>query len=560
MKRLQNLIAELEQFGLRYDLIQAGLPELGSDLAMPCFVLAQEQKAHPQQIAEEIAATLKHPQVLRVQAVKGYLNLWLAPGFLAQNLRDWQTQEVNLGQKPAGDQRVLVEYFSPNLAKAFSVGHLRNLFQGRALVNLHRVWGYEVITDNHLGDWGTTFGIWVVGWLKYSQQQTLEQSSLKELGRIYALTCQDLEKERSLGDHELADQVQDWLLRLENGDQEAWRYHRLLSAMSAQAMERVLKRLDIQFDHYLGESFYYQQTRALLSDLEERGLAKRQDDQSLIVDLSPQGIATPLLIQKSNGTILYASSDLATLAYREQHFQPQKVIYVVGAEQRLHFKQLFAFNSLAHLTQAELIHHAYGLVEERLESGKRQKMSSRKQAIALEDVLEAAQAAAARLTDKQLEPADVEIVAQGALAFQEFAQSKSHNILFDFSKIFSLTEMSGPYVQYATLRLRSILAKAAEKPAFPPESDYDWQAEHRLILKVLSFEDVLELALKSLEPSKVAFYAFELCQELNRYYEQVRVLESEPLIRASRLWLLATIHDHLVFTLGILGLKIPSRM
>ena len=560
MKRLQNLIAELEQFGLRYDLIQAGLPELGSDLAMPCFILAQEQKAQPQQIAEEIAATLQHPQVRRAQAVKGYLNLWLASSFLVQNLRDWQTQEVNLGQKPAGDQRVLVEYFSPNLAKAFSVGHLRNLFQGRALVNLHRVWGYEVITDNHLGDWGTTFGIWVVGWLKYSQQQALEQSSLKELGRIYALTCQDLEKERNLGDHELADQVQDWLLRLENGDQEAWRYHRLLSAMSAQAMERVLKRLDIQFDHHLGESFYYQQTRELLSDLQERGLAKRQDDQSLIVDLSSQGIATPLLIQKSNGSTLYASSDLATLAYREQHFQPQKVIYVVGAEQRLHFQQLFAFNSLAHLTRAELIHHAYGLVEERLESGKRQKMSSRKQAIALEDVLEAAQAAAARLTDKKLSPADVEIVAQGALAFQEFAQSKSHNILFDFSKIFSLTEMSGPYVQYATLRLRSILAKAGEKPAFPPESDYDWQAEHRLILKVLSFEDVLELALKALEPSKVAFYTFELCQELNRYYEQVRVLESEPLIRASRLWLLATIHDHLVFTLGILGLKIPSRM
>ena len=266
------------------------------------------------------------------------------------------------------------------------------------------------------------------------------------------------------------------------------------------------------------------------------------------------------MIQKSNGATLYASSDLATLAYREQHFQLHKVIYVVGAEQRLHFKQLFAFNALARLTKAELIHHAYGLVEERLESGKRQKMSSRKKAISLEDVLQEADAAAARLTDKQLAPVDVEIIAQGALVFQEFSQSKGHNILFDFSKIFSLTEMSGPYVQYATLRLRSILVKAAEKPAFPADNGYDWQAEHRLILKVLSFEDVLDLALKSLEPSKIAFYAFELCQELNRYYEQVRVLKSEPSIRASRLWLLATIHDHLVFALGILGLKIPSRM
>ena len=293
MKRLQNLIAELEQFGLRQDLIQAGLPELDSDLAMPCFVVAKEQKSTPQQIAEEIAATLKHPQVLRAQAVKGYLNLWLSSSFLVQNLRTWQMQEENLGQKVACDRRVLVEYFSPNLAKAFSVGHLRNLFQGRALVNLHRARGYEVITDNHLGDWGTTFGIWVVGWLKYSQQQALEQSSLAELGRIYVLTCQDLEKEQNSGSQELADQVQSWLLKLESGDEEAWRYHRLFKDMSVKEMARILKRLDIQFDHYLGESFYHQQTLALLGELEERGLAKRQADQSLIVDLTSQGIATP---------------------------------------------------------------------------------------------------------------------------------------------------------------------------------------------------------------------------------------------------------------------------
>ena len=560
MRRLKNLLADLEKYGLKRNLIQAGHAGLGSDLAMPCFALAKQRKLDPGQLARDLASQLKHPRLERVEAVNGYLNIWLKADFLAEELVAWHRQAPDLGRLPANGKKALIEYLSPNLAKPLSAGHLRNLFQGRSLVNLHRFRGWEVVTDSHLGDWGTAFGRWVVGFLKYGDHDKLAGDGLKELGRTYALIYRDLEAEKAAGKDDLAAEVQAWLLKLEAADDEAWRYHRLFTTISLEKTNRLLERFDVSFDHCLGESFYHRQTLELLRKLEKDGPAERQTDGSLIIDLRSEGIKTPLLIQKSNGATLYASSDLATLAYRQQHFKPQRIIYVVGAEQRLHFEQLFACNRLLRLSQAELIHHAYGLVEERLDDGQRRKMSSRRRIVELEEILAEAVSAAGRLTQKKLAAADVEIIAQGALVFQEFCQNKNRNILFDSERIFSLNDMSGPYVQYAALRLRSILAKAASPPPASPPPAYDWQAERRLLRKVLGFEDVLAEAEAALEVSKIAFHVFELCQELNRYYENVRVLESRQPARDCRLWLLATTHDHLVSTLGILGMKLPSRM
>ena len=560
MKRLEKLLAELGEFGLREELIQPGLPELGSDLAMPCFGLAKELKTDPVRIAEDLAQKLKHPKLERAQAVNGYLNLWLSSSALAEALADWQAESDNLGRLPACNKRVIVEYFSPNLAKPISAGHLRNLFQGRALANLHRVRGFEVITDNHIGDWGTTFGQWVVGLLRYGNEERLQKEGLKEMGRVYAAVRRALEAEKAADETALRDEIQVWVLKLEKGDEEAWRYHRFFSRITREEMDRILNDLAIEFDEHLGESFYSHQFADILANLEEKGIAERQADRSLIVDLNVQGIKVPLLIQKSNGATLYATSDIATMAHRQQRWQPDKVVYVVGMEQQLHFKQLFAFNRIAHFTSAELIHHAYGLIEEYDEEGRRHKMSSRSRAVEMEDVLAQATVAASKLTDKHLPAEDIKRIAHGALVFQDFSQGKKHNILFDWERIFSLSEMSGPYVQYAALRLRSILAKAGNRPEARPVTDYDWRPEHQLLIKVLAFEDVLEAALKDLEPSKIAFYVFGLCQELNRYYEKERVLDSEEGVRNCRLWLLAVIHDHLVFTLAILGIKMPSRM
>ena len=560
MKRLEKLLAELEESGLRPGLVQPGLPELGSDLAMPCFALAKELGTDPRRIAEDLASKISHAKLKKVQAVNGYLNLWLSSEALAESLAGWQAESADLGRLPANGKRVIVEYFSPNLAKPISAGHLRNLFQGRALANLHRVRGFEVITDDHIGDWGTTFGQWVVGLLRYGDEKRLEKEGLREMGRVYAAVNRAAKEEEAGGGSELRDEIQAWVLKLEKGDGEAWKYHRFFSRITREEIDRILQDLGIEFDEHLGEASYCESFSGILQDLEKRGIAKRQADRSLVVDLGSEGIKLPLLIQKSNGATLYATSDIATMAYRQRRWQPDKVIYVVGVEQQLHFRQLFAFNRLARFTDAELVHHAYGLIEERDESGRRRKMSSRSRAVEMEEVLARAKRAAGELTGKRLSVEDVKRIAYGALVFQDFSQGKKHNVLFDWEKVFSLSEMSGPYVQYAALRLRSILDKAGERPEAMPAGGYGWRAEHRLLVKVLGFEDVLQAALDDLEPSKIAIHLFELCQELNRYYERVRVLDGEKEARAARLWLLGLIHGHLVFALSVLGIKVPSRM
>lgn len=561
MRLLEDLLKELEAFGIKSELIISGSPQLGSDLAMPCFKIAQASPENPQTMAESIASKIKHSAVDRVQAVGGYVNLWLEPGFLAQRVHDLTLRERPLGFQPPLDQTVIVEFFSPNLAKPLSAGHLRNLFQGWALTNLYRARGYTVVTDNHLGDWGKVFGMWVVGYLRYGKAKDIKELTLEEMGEMYKKIVQDLKAEAGHQTTPLEDEVQNWLLKLQNGQPEAWRYHRAFVAVSMQVINDLLLDLGINFDEQLGESFYHQKQNSfkLLGDLKERGLVRSQADGSIIARLEKESIDTPLLLLKSNGGTLYATADVATLAYRQERWQPRKIVYVVGAEQQFYFKQLFAFNNQAQLTSADLVHHAYGLVEELNDQGRRVKMSSRRGAIGLEEILRKAYKMAKVNSQKALSEQDLQIIAQGGLIFQEFRQNKQHNVLFDWQKMFSLQDMTGSYVQYATLRIKSILNKAPEQE-YTPAAGYDWQAEHLLLRRLISFEDVMHESIMYSELHKIALHLFEFSQELNRYYEQTAILTSNQPARSSRLWLMKVIYDHLLSALGILGIKIPSQM
>ena len=557
---LKDLNQALKAGGLQPDLITSGSEQLGSDLAMPCFALAKETQQSPQQLAESLAAKIRHPAIAKTQAVKGYVNLWLRSDFLVRQLLE-AGRERPLGWQAPHGRRVIVEYFSPNLSKPLSVGHLRNLWQGRALTNLYKAAGYEVITDNHLGDWGKIFGLWVMAYLRYAPTRDLTSFNLTELGELYKKIVQDLKTEKAQGKTTLETQVQAWLLKLQQGDQQAWQYHQAFKDISLQEIEAVLADLGISFDEMLGEAFYHegQYSLRLLQKLQQRGLIQIQADGSWLADLSSQAIKTPLLVLKSNGATLYATADVATIHYRQERWQPAKIIYVVGTEQQFYFKQLFAFNALSQLTKAELIHHAYGLVEEIGADGRRQKMSSRQGAVGLREVLSKAHQLARAYNQKGLSEADLKIIAHGALIFQEFSQGRQHNVLFDWDKLFSLSDMSGAYVQYATLRLQSIFAKA-KVTDYQPSLEYDWQAEHKLMLKILSFQDRLQEAIKYSDLHKLATHIFELCQALNRYYENTLVLDDQPDIQASRLWLMKIIHQHLCDSLALLGVKIPSRM
>ena len=534
MKALANLFRDLaNQINQPTSLISLSAPKQDSDLALACFSLASDQPVN--EVANRLSQQLNHPALKKVQVSGGYVNLYLESTYLAEQL--FATGNQDLIDPPTTNQPVLIEYCSVNLAKPLSVGHLRNLLLGRALVNLHRHFGFGVITDNHLGDWGTVFGIWVVGFLQFSSNEALEAGGNRELGRVYVKMRQALKDEAKKGQDHYRHQVQSWLLKLEAGDSQAWEYHRRFSAVSLADLKQVLDLFKIQFDYNLGESFYQQQAKHLVDELIESKLAQRQDDNSVIVDLQSVGIKTPLLVQKSNGANLYATSDIATIKYRQTEFNPQRVIYVVANDQQFYFKQLLAFNQLANYTQAELIHYNYGLIEEKKASG-RQKMSSRQKAIYLTDVIDAAHQATKKLIKPGLSSANQTKIALGALAFFEFSHNYKHNILFDWDRIFSLKSMSGPYVQYTTVRLRAILAKASPTSLKPQFGDYDWQPEHPILLKLLSYPDVLDESLQMLDLSKIAYHIWQLCQLLNRYYETTTVLVANDNLKNNRLWLI----------------------
>ena len=555
MRALADLWAELAKTScLDPALIQPSPVDQPSDVAMACFERARQTGQDPHAVAQEIAAQLVgRPELQVVEAVGGYVNLSLRPQFVAQRLAALDVPL--LLPTPASSQPVVIEYCSVNLSKPMSVGHLRNLFLGRALVNLYRFAGYKVITDNHIGDWGRTFGIWVVGFQRYSDDQRLASGGVDELGRVY------IETSRNLADDEvLADEVQSWLLRLQAGDEEALAYHRRFSQISLAHADHVLDLFGIKFDYTLGESFYQEQAARLIERLIQTGQAIVQADKSVIVDLSPAGFDTPFLIRKSNGSHLYASSDIATLEWREENWQPQRVIYVVGADQKLYFRQLFAFNQSIEVTRAELIHYAHGLIEERSAQGARQKMSSRSGAVNLLSVIDRARSTVRDLVKPGVSQANQDRIALGALAFLEFSHSHSTNILFDWQAIFNLKSRSGPYLQYAVVRLNSILAKSGVNNPQPNFDDYHWQDEHQILIKLLGYPDVLVEALDTHEPSRIAGHVWSLARQLNRYYEQTSVLEADVTIRANRLWLVGLAAQQMTQALGLLGIEVPSEM
>ena len=557
MKALSGLIIDLkEQLGFDCS-IQSSSVKQDSDLAIACFQLAKSKKIPPNQIANDLVANLDHPLVDKSQADGGYINLFLDSNQLAKQVEKMSTKE--LLDKPESGQPVLIEYCSVNLGKRISFGHLRNLFIGRGLVNLYRYFGYDVITDNHIGDAGKVFGMWVAGYLRFSSPDELQTNGNQELNKVYIEVSQRLKADKS---QDLLEEVVDWTLRLEQGEQMAVDYHQLFSQISLEDLNQSLNLLKIKFDHCLGEAFYLDLAHRLVDDLIKDGLAIKQTDGSVIVDLSSEGRDIPLLLLKSNGGCLYATTDIATLKYRQDQFQPQKVIYVVASEQKFAFEQLFAFNKIASYSTAELIHCDYGLILEKDEAGTRRKMSSRRGAVLLQDVLDKAVENTKRIVKDNLSDKDIDIIAQGALTFSSFCYRRLVNVVFDWDNVFSLTAKSGPYVQYSIVRLNSILEKADvefDQPIFNKEVNF--KEEHQLLFLFLSYPDVLEEAFLNNDSSLIADHVYQFARQLNRYYETTKILGAETVeLKVNRLWLINKIKQQLTEALGLLGMEVPNQM
>lgn len=537
-------------------------PQFGDYATNVAMQLAKPLGKSPRDIAEEIVAKLVLEEEFSEVTIAGpgFINLRVSGKKLAVELESAWNERYGENNDGAG-KTVIVEYPSQNMAKPYSIGHLRPGNQGWAAKRLMDVTGWKVITDNHLGDYGAPFGIWVTGFLRFSSEQELQKDGVYELGRVYIETKKALKEEKERGESKLADEVQQWLLKLEAGDEEAKRFSQRFNDISLKHIHDVMDRLKISTDYELGEAFFAPKGKEAVRRLLDEGVAVKNDDGSVIVPLDEYGFDVPLLVQKSNGAALYATTDLATLLYREETWHPDRVIYAVGSEQQFYFSQLFAMAKKLGI-QTDLIHLWFGMIDQLNEDGTREKMSSRKGVVLMEELLDTAEEKAREITsERQVSDEDIKKIAAGAIKFTDFTADRRTNILFDWKSIFALTGFSGPYVQYAAVRVNKILADNRDARDVN-YGDYGYEAEKEVVSKLLEYPAVVRLAARDLEPHKVASYLYELGREMNRYYEQTPVATGNVTDeeKAARLNLLKKVSHVFAHGLDILGIEIPERM
>ncbi len=516
---------------------------------------------NPREIASQLVQKLNETGKFQEVSVAGpgFINIRLSSRELANALNEEWSENYGENRDGAG-KTVIVEYPSQNMAKPYSIGHLRTGNQGWAAKRLMEVTGWHVITDNHLGDSGTPFGIWVVGFLKFSSEGQLANGGVYELGRIYIETKKALKDEEVTGQNDLANQVQDWLLRLERGDKEAVDYSQRFNKISLDHIHEIMGRLKISTDYELGEAFFAPKGKLAAKELVEKGIAVQNDDGSIIVSLDEYGINVPLLIQKSNGAALYGTTDLATILYREEKWHPDRVIYAVGAEQQFYFKQLAALAKKLGI-QTELIHMWFGMIDQINEDGTREKMSSRKGVVLMEELLNEAEAKAREIVKgRDVSEDDIKKIALGAIKFTDFTADRRTNILFDWDSIFALAGFSGPYVQYAAVRVNRILGNNINPQV--DISSYDYASEKNILLKLMEYPGIVRLSARDLEPHRVALYLYELARELNRYYEQTPVATGDVnyIQKTARLNLLKKVSQIFTHGLSLIGIEVPEKM
>lgn len=498
-----------------------------------------------------------------VEQVNGHINITVDPKYLAEEVVTIIGSKKNALPDKSKAKKAIVEFPSPNMAKPFSVGHLRSANQGWAAKRILEATGWSVTTDNHIGDYGTPFGIWAVGYKKLSSAEKLQKDGIYELGRIYVEMRKLMKEELLNGETTLSSQVQDWLSKLYEKDPVAVEYYNLFNKISLDHMHTVMNRLRISTDYEHGEASYIELADELVKKYIKSGLIIENADGSAIADLREYNIDTPMLLRKSNGLPLYATTDMATLVFRESEFKPDLVVYAVGNEQQFYFQQLFALAKLLGI-KYDLYHLSYGLIEDIDEdTGKRQKMSSRKGTVLLEELLDKADARVKSLiSSKTVKQSDIQKIAVGAIKFRDFAQDRRGNYLFEWDTIFSLTGFAGPYIQYAVVRINKILTANDYHQTGKLQSGYDYSFEKDILIKLYEYPNLLESIAKTFEFHKLAQYLYDLARLMNIYYENVPVLKEDVTDddRNARLEFLSWVSQTMTDGLDILGIEVPDNM
>ena len=552
---LAKVIDSLDQDAILNLLEQPKSSDLG-DIAFPAFSLAKVERKAPQAIATEIAEKIDQSAFEKVVATGPYVNFFLDKSKISDHvIKSVITAGADYGQQDEGHgQNVTIDLSSPNIAKPFSVGHLRSTVIGDALSNLYRKMGYKTIKINHLGDWGKQFGLLMVAYKKWGSKEAVEANPINELLKLYVRINAEIEH-----NPELDEEGRKWFKKLEDGDPEATELWQWFRDESLVEFNRIYKLLDVEFDSLNGEAFYNDKMDEGVQILEDKGLLKESKGAS-IVDLDDVNLP-PAMIKKSDGATLYITRDIATAMYRARTYNFVKNIYAVGQEQSNHFRQLKAvLKKMGFDWSDDMVHVDFGLVTKN-----RQKLSTRKgNIILLEPTLqEAISRAKAQIEEKNPELENKEEVAHavgvGAVKFYDLKTDRRNGYDFDLEAMVSFEGETGPYVQYAYARIQSILRKAN----FTPSADATYSLndpESWEIIKLLQdFSRIVKRAAENYDPSLIAKYAISLAQAFNKYYAHTRILDESP-ERESRLALSYSTAVVLKEALRLLGVQAPEKM
>ncbi|WP_105114202.1 arginine--tRNA ligase [Streptococcus suis] len=554
-ERLAAVLPNLEVETI-YNLLEKPKSSEMGDIAFPAFSLAKVERKAPQAIAADIVEKLDTTGFEKVLATGPYVNFFLDKAAIShQVLTDVITQKDQYGQLNIGQGRnVTIDMSSPNIAKPFSVGHLRSTVIGDALANIHEKLGYKPIRINHLGDWGKQFGMLIVAYKLWGDKAAVEADPISELLKLYVRINAEAEEKP-----ELDEEARQWFKKLEDGDKEALELWQWFRDESLVEFNRIYDKLDVTFDSYNGEAFYNDKMDEGIQILEEKGLLQESKG-AKIVDLESYNLP-PALIMKTDGATLYITRDMATAMYRKRTYDFVKSIYVVGQEQINHFKQLKAvLKEMGFDWSDDMTHITFGLVTK-----DKKKLSTRKgNIILLEPTLD--EAISRALTQIEAKNPDLEnkeevahAVGVGAVKFYDLKTDRDNGYDFDLEAMVSFEGETGPYVQYAYARIQSILRKANFIPS--AENDYKLaDAESWDIIKhIQNFSNVVERAGDKFDPSLIAKYAINLAQAFNKYYAHTRILDESP-ERDSRLALAYTTGVVLKEALRLLGVKAPEKM
>ena len=552
---LAKVIDSLGQDAILNLLEQPKSSDLG-DIAFPAFSLAKVERKAPQAIAADIAEKIDQSAFEKVVATGPYVNFFLDKSKISdQVIKSVIEAGADYGQQDEGHGgNITIDLSSPNIAKPFSVGHLRSTVIGDALSNIFRKMGYNTIKINHLGDWGKQFGLLMVAYKKWGSKEAVEANPIDELLKLYVRINAEIEN-----DPKLDEEGRLWFKKLEDGDPEATELWQWFRDESLVEFNRIYKLLGVEFDSLNGEAFYNDKMDEAVQILEEKGLLKESKGAS-IVELDDVNLP-PAMIKKSDGATLYITRDIATAIYRARTYNFVKNIYAVGQEQSNHFRQLKAvLKKMGFEWSDDMIHVDFGLVTKN-----RQKLSTRKgNIILLEPTLqEAISRAKAQIEEKNPELENKEEVAHavgvGAVKFYDLKTDRRNGYDFDLEAMVSFEGETGPYVQYAYARIQSILRKAN----FTPSTDATYSLsdpESWEIIKLLQdFSRVVKRAAENYDPSLIAKYAINLAQAFNKYYAHTRILDESP-ERDSRLALSYSTAVVLKEALRLLGVDAPEKM